>query len=67
MKNHISVSELSEKLGYPSSEAIQGLRLFKAFVRLSPRQRSEVVDMVEQFATDPAPGGGGRNRRFETR
>ena len=67
MKNHISVSELSEKLGYPSSEAIQGLRLFKAFVRLSPRQRSEVVDMVEQFATDPAPGGGGMNGRFERR
>jgi hypothetical protein len=68
MKNRISVSELSEKLGYPSSETIQGLRLFKAFIRLSPRQRSEVVDMVEQFATDPAPApGGGISRRLETR
>ena len=69
MKNRISVSELSEKLGYPSSDTVQGLRLFKAFIRLSPRQRSEVVDMVEQFAADPAPvpGGGGINRRLETR
>ena len=67
MKNRISVSELSEKLGYPSSETIQGLRLLKAFIRLSPPQRSEVVDLVERLATDPAPVPGGVNGRLGTR
>jgi hypothetical protein len=67
MKNRIPVSEVSAKLGYPSSDAIQGLRLLKAFVKLSPSQRSEVIDMVEQLATDPAPVPGGMNGRFSTR
>jgi hypothetical protein len=67
MKNRISVSEMSEKLGYPSSETIEGLRLLKAFVRLSPSQRSEVIDMVEELATGPAPLPGGMNGRFSTR
>jgi hypothetical protein len=66
MKNRTSVSELSEKLGYPSSETIQGLRLLKAFIKLSPSQRSEVIDLVEQLATDPAPVPGGMNGRLNT-
>ncbi|HLX17512.1 MAG TPA: hypothetical protein VKS24_20165 [Bradyrhizobium sp.] len=65
MKNRTSVSELSEKLGYPSNETIQGLRLLKAFIKLSPLQRSEVIDLVERLATDPAPGG--VNGRFTPR
>ena len=67
MKNRISVSEVNEKLGYPSSEAIEGLRLLKAFVKLTPSQRSEVIDMVEELATGPAPVPGGMNGRFNTR
>ena len=67
MRNRTSVSELSEKLGYPSSETIEGLRLLKAFIKLSPPQRSEVIDLVEQFATDPAPVPGGMNGRLITR
>jgi hypothetical protein len=67
MKNCISVSEVSEKLGYPSGETIQGLRLLRAFVRLSPSQRCEVVDMVEQLATDPAPVPGGMSGWLTTR
>lgn len=67
MKNRIPVSELSEKLGYPSGETIQDLRLLKAFIRLSPRQRSEVVDLVERLATDPAPLPGGMNGRLDRR
>jgi hypothetical protein len=67
MKNHISVSEVSAKLGYPSSETIEGLRLLRAFVKLTPSQRSEVVDMVEQLVTDPPPVPGGMNGRFSTR
>jgi hypothetical protein len=55
MKNPTYVAELSEKLGYPSSDTIEGLRLLKAFIKLSPLQRSEVVDLVERLVTDPAP------------
>jgi hypothetical protein len=27
----------------------------KAFLKLSPRQRFEVIELVEQLATDPRP------------
>lgn len=67
MKNRISVSEVGAKLGSPSSETVQGLRLWKAFIKLSPTQRSEVLALVEQLATDPAPVPGGMNGRFSTR
>ncbi len=64
MKNRPSVSEVSAKLGYPSSETAQGLRLWKAFIKLSPSQRAEVLAWVEHLATDPAPLPGGVNGRF---
>jgi hypothetical protein len=67
MKNRISVSELSEKLGYPTSETIEGLRLLKAFIKLSPQQRAEIIEMVEQLATGPAPVPGGMNGRHDAR
>ena len=67
MKNRTSASELGEKLGYPSSETIQGLRLLKAFIKLSSSQRSEVIELVERLATDPSPVPGGVNGRFRTR
>jgi hypothetical protein len=64
MKSHRSVSEVREDLGFPSSETAQGLRLWKAFVRLTPAQRSDVLALVEQLANDPAPLPGGMNDRF---
>jgi hypothetical protein len=67
MKNRTSASEVSATLGFPSSETVQGLRLWKAFIRLSPSQRSEVLALVEQLATDPAPRPGGLSGRFSTR
>ena len=67
MTNRTFASELSEKLGHPTSETIQGLRLLRAFIRLSPSQRAEVIDLVEQLATDPAPVPGGANGHFNTR
>jgi hypothetical protein len=67
MKNRPSVSEVSAKLGYPSGETVQGLRLWKAFIKLSPSQRAEVLAWVEDLATDPAPRPGGMNGRFTTR
>ena len=52
MKNPIFVAELHKKLGTPSSETVESLRLLKAFLKLAPRQRSEVVELVERLGTD---------------
>ena len=55
MKHLPSIAELREKLGTPSSETVEAVRLLKAFLRLAPRQRFEVVELVEQFANGPRP------------
>jgi len=55
MKHLPSIAELREKLGTPSSETVEAVRLLKAFLRLAPRQRFEVVELVEQLANGPRP------------
>jgi hypothetical protein len=55
MKRLPSIVELREKLGNPSSETVETVRLLKAFLKLAPRQRFEVIELVEQLATDPGP------------
>lgn len=52
MKNPTFVAELHQKLGAPSSEIVESLRLLKTFVKLAPRQRFEVIELVERLATD---------------
>jgi hypothetical protein len=54
MKHPTFVAELHKKLGAPSSEAVESLRLLKAFLKLSPRQRFDVVELVERLATEVA-------------
>jgi hypothetical protein len=54
MKNPTFMAELHRKLGAPSSEAMESLRLLKAFLKLAPSQRCEVIEMVEGLATDPS-------------
>jgi hypothetical protein len=54
MKGPTYVLELHKKLGAPSSDTIEGLRLLKAFVKLAPAQRSEVIELVERLTTDAA-------------
>ena len=56
MKDPTYVAELQKKLGAPSSETLESLRLLKAFLKLAPDQRSEIIELVERLATDPAPG-----------
>ena len=56
MKNPTFIAELHKKLGAPSSEAIESLRLLKAFLRLTPRERFEVIEMVERLAADGSSG-----------
>jgi len=55
MKNPTCVVELQKKLGAPSSETVESLRLLKAFLKLAPEQRSEIIELVERLATDSAP------------
>jgi hypothetical protein len=55
MKHLPSIAELRAKLGTPSDETVESVRLLKAFLKLSPRQRFEVIELVEQLATDPRP------------
>lgn len=53
MKNPTPIAELQKKLGAPSSETMESLRLLKAFLRLAPDQRLEVVALVERLAVEP--------------
>jgi hypothetical protein len=55
MKNPTFVAELHKKLGTPSSDTVESLRLLKAFLKLEPRQRFEVIELVERLAFEPTP------------
>ncbi|CAN7425244.1 hypothetical protein LJR220_003829 [Bradyrhizobium sp. LjRoot220] len=55
MKSPTYVAELQKKLGAPSSETIESLRLLKAFMKLPSEQRSEIIELVERLTTDPSP------------
>ena len=57
MKSPTYVAELQKKLGAPSSETVESLRLLKAFLKLPSDQRSEIMDLVERLATNPSPRG----------
>ncbi len=52
MKNPTFITELHTKLGAPSSEALESLRLLKAFLQLAPGQRIEVIEMVERLTAE---------------
>ena len=54
----ISTLELRERLGAPSSEIIDAVRLLRAFFKLTSKQRFEVIELVEQLADDPGSDRG---------
>ena len=54
MKDPTYVAELQKKLGAPSSETVESLRLLKAFLKLAPGQRFEIIELVERLAADSA-------------
>jgi hypothetical protein len=56
MKSPTYVAELQKKLGAPSSETIESLRLLKAFLKLPSDQRSEIIELVESLAANPSSG-----------
>jgi len=42
--------ELQRRLDEPSRETIESLRLLKAFLKLAPGQRCEIIEMVERLS-----------------
>ena len=54
MKDPTFVAELQKRLGAPSSETVESLRLLKAFLKLAPDQRFEIIELVERLAAEPA-------------
>ena len=54
MKDPTFVAELQKRLGAPSSETVESLRLLKAFLKLAPDQRLEIIELVERLAADAA-------------
>ena len=54
MKDPTFVAELQKRLGAPSSETVESLRLLKAFLKLAPDQRFEIIELVERLAADAA-------------
>ena len=55
MKSPTYVAELQKKLGAPSSETVESLRLLKAFLKLPSEQRFEIIELVERLATGRWP------------
>jgi hypothetical protein len=55
MKNPTFVGDLHKTLGAPSIETVESLRLLKAFLKLAPTQRFEVIELVERLATEALP------------
>ena len=53
MKDPTFVAELQKRLGAPSSETVESLRLLKAFLKLAPDQRLEIIELVERLAAEP--------------
>jgi hypothetical protein len=56
MKNPTYVAELQKKLGAPSSETIESLRLLKVFLKLPSDQHSEIIELVERLAANSSSG-----------
>jgi len=54
MKDPTFFAELQKRLGAPSSETVESLRLLKAFLKLAPGQRFEIIELIERLAAEPA-------------
>jgi hypothetical protein len=55
MKNLNLATELHLKLGAPANQTVESLRLLRAFLKLAPKQRFEIMKLVEELASDPIP------------
>jgi hypothetical protein len=55
MRNPSFITEVRSKLGVPSTEAVETLRLLRSFIKLAPRQRREIIELVEWLAIERSP------------
>lgn len=53
MKDPTHVAEIHGKLGAPATETVESLRLLRAFLKLAPARRFEVIKLVESFCDRP--------------
>lgn len=51
MKNPSFAAELHLRLGAPATNTVESLRLLRAFLKLAPRQRFEVIKLVEDLVS----------------
>ena len=49
MKSPTYVAELHKKLGAPSGETVESLRLLKAYLKIPSDQRFEIIELVERW------------------
>jgi hypothetical protein len=45
---------MRSKLGAPSAETIETLRLLRSFIKLTPRERRDILKLVERIAIEPS-------------
>jgi hypothetical protein len=57
MSDSTFVAELHKRLGAPSSETVESLRLLKAFLQLAPGRRFEIIELVDRLAADADDSG----------
>ncbi len=57
MKNLSFATEVHLKLGAPSTHTVESLRLLRAFLKLAPRQRFEVMKLVEDLSAEDVASG----------
>jgi hypothetical protein len=55
MRNPRSIAEVRSELGVPSVEAVECLRLLRSFMKLAPRQKRNIVELVERLASERPP------------
>lgn len=56
MRNPKSIAEVRCKLGVPSIETVESLRLLRSFIKLTSKQRCEIIELVERLAVEASPG-----------
>ena len=55
MRNPRFIMEMHSKLGVPSNETVESLRLLRSFIKLTSRQWREIIELVERFAVERSP------------
>jgi hypothetical protein len=55
MRHPRSIAEVRSTLEVPSVETVESLRLLRSFIKLAPRQRRDIIKLVERLASQSLP------------